>query len=147
MDTPSACSSASSFTPPFLGTRRSSSDTTEVKSEPQSPEGSSRRRRAGGNRPREADSNRPPLVVRKVALRIGNDDGVAEFYATRFKNIQQTACKLIAKAWIKTLAPKKQSTHPYTGREIPEWWPKPWGSAPCEKVRHREPDHLKKYGE
>lgn len=86
----------------------------------------------------------PP--AKRIPLMIGNSDAVWEFYLQRFKGIQQTACKLIAKAWIKTIAPKKQSTHPYTGQEIPAWWPKPWGKSPFEEVRHKEPDHLKKHG-
>lgn len=94
------------------------------------------------NRRREPMS--PP--ARKIPLRLSNSDGVWDFYLQRFKAIQQTACKLIAKAWIKAVAPRKQSTHPYTGQEIPAWWPRPWGSTQFEQVRHKEPDHLKKYG-
>ncbi|KAF7515106.1 hypothetical protein G7054_g14758 [Neopestalotiopsis clavispora] len=69
------------------------------------------------------------------------------FYEQRFKNCQQAACKLIAKIWIKTVEPKKQSNHPYTGEEgkAPDWWPKAHPNAsPDEKVRHKEPDHLYK---
>ncbi|KAJ4146836.1 hypothetical protein LMH87_001395 [Akanthomyces muscarius] len=58
----------------------------------------------------------------------------------------KTACKLIAKAWVKAVEPKKQSTHPYTGSDgkAPDWWPKPWGPTKDDKVRHKEPDHLYK---
>jgi hypothetical protein len=73
---------------------------------------------------------------------------VYDFYEQRFKSCQQSACKLIAKAWVKVLAPKKQSTHPYTGSDerAPDWWPKPWGVSKEERVRHKEPDHLYKRG-
>jgi hypothetical protein len=88
------------------------------------------------------------VVVAKKGLRIGNSDEVWKFYEQRLKNIQQTACKIIAKAWVKLLAPKKQSNHPYTGQEAraPDWWPKPTGNTREERVRHKEPDHLLKHG-
>lgn len=84
----------------------------------------------------------------KIPLRIGNDQALWDFYEERFKNCQQTACKLIAKAWVKAVEPKKQSAHPYTGSDekAPEWWPKPWGPSETERVRHKEPDHLLKKG-
>jgi hypothetical protein len=79
---------------------------------------------------------------------ISNHEEVWDFYEQCFKNCQQTACKLIAKAWIKAVEPKKQSTYPYTkaDEKAPEWWPKPWGAAENQRVRHKEPDHLYKRG-
>ncbi|TDZ60737.1 Uncharacterized protein CTRI78_v004777 [Colletotrichum trifolii] len=76
----------------------------------------------------------PPPSTR--GLKVGNDKEVWAFYEQRFKNCQQTACKLIAKAWVKVVEPKKQTNHPYTGQDekAPDWWPKP----------HKEPDHLYK---
>uniref|UniRef100_L7IX25 Subtelomeric hrmA-associated cluster protein AFUB-079030/YDR124W-like helical bundle domain-containing protein n=1 Tax=Pyricularia oryzae (strain P131) TaxID=1143193 RepID=L7IX25_PYRO1 len=73
---------------------------------------------------------------------------IMEFCETRFKNLQQMACKIVAKAWVKLVEPKKQSNHPYTNGDInaPDWWPKPWGPGKDEKVRHKEPDHLWKRG-
>ncbi|KAM7202130.1 Protein of unknown function (DUF2841) domain containing protein [Naviculisporaceae sp. PSN 640] len=103
-----------------------------------------RRARTNTNRRNVPEETMPP-PAKKIPLMIGNSDAVWQFYLDRFKGIQQNACKLIAKAWIKTVAPKKQSTHPYTGKNIPSWWPKPWGKTQFEEVRHREPDHLKKY--
>lgn len=81
-------------------------------------------------------------------LKIGETDDVWAFYDQRFKNCQQTACKLIAKAWVKVVEPKKQTNHPYTGSEErrPDWWPAAWGPSREEKVRHKEPDHLYKKG-
>ncbi|CAN8097430.1 unnamed protein product [Discula destructiva] len=86
------------------------------------------------------------VVVAKRGMRIGDDGEVWKFYEQRFKSIQQSACKTIAKAWIKLIAPKKQSNHPYTGQEAkaPDWWPKPTGNTKEERVRHKEPDHLHK---
>lgn len=88
------------------------------------------------------------VVLAKRGIKIGNKDEIWKFYDTRFKNIQQWACKIIAKAWVKLIEPKKQSTHPYTGSDegAPEWWPKAWGTGRDEKVRHKEPDHLYKPG-
>ncbi|KAI1376790.1 hypothetical protein F4677DRAFT_445112 [Hypoxylon crocopeplum] len=82
----------------------------------------------------------------KRGITIGDDKAVWGFYEERFKSIQQSACKLIAKAWVKAVEPKKQSTHPYTGADekAPDWWPKPWGPNKEHKVRHKEPDHLYK---
>ncbi|RCI16677.1 hypothetical protein L249_2962 [Ophiocordyceps polyrhachis-furcata BCC 54312] len=79
-------------------------------------------------------------------IKVGDSEAVWSFYEQRFKNCQQTACKLIAKAWVKAVEPKKQSTHPYTGSDekAPDWWPKPWGPTKDDKVRHKEPDHLYK---
>lgn len=81
-------------------------------------------------------------------IQINNTKDIWEFYEQQFKNCQQTACKLIAKAWVKAVEPKKQSTHPYTGKDekAPDWWPKPWGNSKDERVRHKEPDHLYKRG-
>ncbi|KAI0382941.1 hypothetical protein F5Y04DRAFT_35795 [Hypomontagnella monticulosa] len=82
----------------------------------------------------------------KRSITIRDDKTVWGFYEDRFKSIQQSACKLIAKAWVKAVEPKKQSTHPYTGKDekAPDWWPKPWGQSKDQRVRHKEPDHLYK---
>lgn len=108
------------------------------------------RKRARGALGARRDDGGPAVqvVVAKKGLRIGNNEDVWKFYEQRFKSIQQTACKTIAKAWIKLIAPKKQSNHPYTGQEAkaPDWWPKPTGSTKEERVRHKEPDHLHKPG-
>ncbi|KAI0010301.1 hypothetical protein F4779DRAFT_315729 [Xylariaceae sp. FL0662B] len=82
----------------------------------------------------------------KRGITIGDGNELWTFYDQRFRNCQQTACKMIAKAWVKAVEPKKQSTHPYTGADekAPDWWPKPWGTTKDDKVRHKEPDHLYK---
>ncbi|KAI1143995.1 hypothetical protein F5Y05DRAFT_13857 [Hypoxylon sp. FL0543] len=82
----------------------------------------------------------------KKGIMIRDDKAIWQFYEERFKGIQQSACKLIAKAWVKAVEPKKQSTHPYTGADekAPDWWPKPWGPGKENRVRHKEPDHLYK---
>lgn len=61
-----------------------------------------------------------------------------EFYQLRFSQLQQVMCKMVAKAWIKVIEPKKQTRCPYNKGEDgrPAWWP--------AEVRHKEPDHLMK---
>ncbi|KAH8673995.1 hypothetical protein BX600DRAFT_433592 [Xylariales sp. PMI_506] len=88
----------------------------------------------------------PPRVAAKRAIMVSDEKELWAFYEQRFKNCQQNACKLIAKAWIKAVEPKKQSTHPYTGKDekAPDWWPQRWGDGKDDKVRHKEPDHLYK---
>lgn len=94
----------------------------------------------------EDDDAPIPITSSKKGIKIGNSQDVWKFYDQRFRNCQQTACKLIAKAWVKAVEPKKQSNHPYTGSDekAPDWWPKAWGPTRDEKVRHKEPDHLYK---
>ncbi|KAK3375088.1 hypothetical protein B0H63DRAFT_266590 [Podospora didyma] len=103
------------------------------------------RKRLRGNVRREPDDDEPAVIVTaKKGIKIGNAEEVCNFYDERFKSCQQTACKLIAKIFIKTIAPKKQSNNPYTSKDdkAPDWWPKAWGPTKDEKVRHKEPDHL-----
>ncbi|KAH8910123.1 hypothetical protein BR93DRAFT_461043 [Coniochaeta sp. PMI_546] len=97
---------------------------------------------------RDLDDDDAPVssTSARKPIKIGDSDALWQFYDQRFRNCQQTACKLIAKAWVKAVEPKKQSNHPYTGSDekAPDWWPKPWGPSRDEKVRHKEPDHLYK---
>lgn len=111
------------------------------------------RKRARGTTSRriaEMAEERPIRVTQptKIPVRISEEQVIWNIYDQRFRGLQQTACKLIAKAWVKLVEPKKQSTHPYTGSDekAPDWWPKPWGTTRDEKVRHKEPDHLYKKG-
>lgn len=71
-------------------------------------------------------------------LMIANVEAVTTFFETRFRQMQQLTCKVVAKAWIKVIEPKKQSNFPYNrGEESkPSWWP--------AGARHKEPDHLMK---
>ncbi|KAI1149205.1 hypothetical protein F4825DRAFT_453693 [Nemania diffusa] len=82
-------------------------------------------------------------------IKIGDVHAVYAFYDHYLKCCQQTACKTLGKAWVKAIAPKKQSTNPYTkGDETrPDWWPKFYRKFGCEtwkNMRHKEPDHLGK---
>ncbi|KAK5652525.1 hypothetical protein OQA88_10431 [Cercophora sp. LCS_1] len=104
------------------------------------------RKRLRGHVRRQDDDDPLPTVRSKKAIKVGNDNDVWDFYDHRFRIIQQNACKLIAKAWVKAVAPKKQTHNPYTAgdEKAPDWWPKPWGPTKEERVRHVEPDHLLK---
>lgn len=86
---------------------------------------------------------------RRTLLTIGDSDTVWEFYLQQFTLCQQTACKLIATAWVNTLAPWHDMAFSRTGLgesapEAPEWWPKPWGATRDDTVRYQNTDHLYK---
>ncbi|KAK9370180.1 hypothetical protein V1509DRAFT_329057 [Lipomyces kononenkoae] len=92
--------------------------------------------RAGGPIPpgRLADDGH----TKYYPLVISDRQAVTGFLEAKFRQLQQLACKIVAKAWIKVIEPKKQSNHPYNkGEEFkPDWWP--------SEARHKEPDHLMK---
>ncbi|OAP61198.1 hypothetical protein AYL99_03399 [Fonsecaea erecta] len=78
-------------------------------------------------------------------IRVDDHEKLAQWYRQAFLILQQVACRLVAKVWIKEIHPKKQSTHPYNGqmprgeppdpdRTRPPYWP--------AEVIHREPDHI-----
>lgn len=109
---------------------------------------SAKKRRFPSYRAREeSNDNTPiPVPVRKTQqLRIGDTAEVERFYHTRFKDMQQSSCKVMGKAFVKLVEPKKQTHHPYTKGDDkkPPWWPNTTGE---NHVRHREPDHLLKPG-
>ncbi|KAG9963211.1 hypothetical protein KCU61_g3962, partial [Aureobasidium melanogenum] len=93
----------------------------------------------------------------QITLHIANEDEVVHFLKMRFTQIQQLATKVIAKAWIKAICPKKQANFPYVDSNprpdqsqkrrrprhdgaprIPLFWPD------VELCRHKEPDHTRK---
>ncbi|KAJ5394705.1 hypothetical protein N7509_006492 [Penicillium cosmopolitanum] len=80
-----------------------------------------------------------------------NDQGfLRQYYEKVFQNLQQTNCRVIAKAYIRLVEPRKKAQYPYNGRKTvagkiqqfspeetkPPWWPL--------GVSHHEPDHLPK---
>ncbi|KAI0448018.1 hypothetical protein F4803DRAFT_545541 [Xylaria telfairii] len=110
------------------------------------PRASSKQR--GGSSIRREVMSMGTLQPRK-GIRIGDSDAVYAFYDHRLKCCQQTACKIIAKAWVKAVAPRKQTTNPYTrgDKTRPDWWPKTYcrfGEDTYKDLRHKEPDHLGK---
>ncbi|KAK6002477.1 hypothetical protein QM012_001227 [Aureobasidium pullulans] len=93
----------------------------------------------------------------QITLHIANEDEVVHFLKMRFTQIQQLATKVIAKAWIKAICPKKQANFPYVDSNprpdqnqkrrrprhegaprVPLFWPD------VELCRHKEPDHTRK---
>ncbi|TVY88179.1 Uncharacterized protein LAWI1_G007561 [Lachnellula willkommii] len=90
----------------------------------------------------DADITIPP-VQKFQHLVIGDEVEVGKFYFLRFKDLQQSSCKVMGKAFVKLVEPKKQTHHPYTKKEAgaPDWWPKIKDKGE-EGVKHREPDHL-----
>jgi hypothetical protein len=105
---------------------------------------SSRRRKRRRQRQLDEDDNPAPVLIQKTQrLVIGDEDEVYKFYLVRFKDMQQSACKVMGKAFVKLVEPKKQTHHPYTkgNAHAPSWWPITAGE---DQVRHKEPDHLLK---
>lgn len=89
----------------------------------------------------------------KTTISVQDKEFLRRYYEKVFINLQQTNCRVIAKAYVKLVEPRKQVKYPYNGRKIvdgktqqlhpdetkPPWWP--------SGVSHREPDHLPKAGE
>lgn len=83
---------------------------------------------------------------------IQDPQAMIHVYEKAFEKILQTNCRVLAKAYIKLVEPRKQVNYPYNGRKSirgrtvqlnpeatkPSWWP--------SHVRHREPGHLLKVG-
>lgn len=87
-------------------------------------------------------------MVRAVStkqLALGDTAGIREFYVQCLKDLQQFVGRIIAKALVKLIEPKKQTTYPYSGgaATAPPWWPPTSGEG---AIRHTEPDHLHKRG-
>jgi hypothetical protein len=86
-------------------------------------------------------------------LKVADTEMVERFLESCLINLQQTACKLLAKILVKVIHPRKQTNYPYSGRSetAPSWWP-PLPKAgrhvgkQANRVRHIEPDHLSKPG-
>ena len=97
-------------------------------------------------------------------IRIDDDAKILDTIDVRLKQMNQNACKTIAKEWIKAIEPRKQSKHPYNGGASkaesislygdknpgeftkPPWWCSTQGWKTGEGCRHKEPDHQKKAG-
>lgn len=93
-------------------------------------------------------------VSRQMAhtmISVGNED-LRSFYEQAFEDFQQTNCRVLAKAYIKLIEPRKQVNHPYNGRVFAAGKTKQFDpeatKPPCwpSSVTHREPDHLLKPG-
>ncbi|QKX57500.1 uncharacterized protein TRUGW13939_04614 [Talaromyces rugulosus] len=85
-------------------------------------------------------------------IRVDDEQRLKKYYEKAFEAFQQLNCRIIAKAFIKLVEPRKQVNYPYNGRrsspgadpEIqpdPEMTKPPWWPA---GVKHKEPDHLLK---
>ncbi|KAJ6088058.1 hypothetical protein N7499_004240, partial [Penicillium canescens] len=110
--------------------------------------GPSRTRRSLQQRRRPAE-NELSLSLQTI-ISLSDTHFLRCYYTKVFENLQQTNCRLIAKAYVKLVEPRKQVFYPYNGRKTvagktheltpdetkPPWWP--------SGVRHREPDHLPK---
>ncbi|OJJ49070.1 hypothetical protein ASPZODRAFT_129452 [Penicilliopsis zonata CBS 506.65] len=86
----------------------------------------------------------------QLEIPVYNSKMLRLYYEKAFEALQQTNCRVLAKAYIKLVEPRKQVNFPYNGRRVisglsrqldpeetkPGWWP--------TGVPHREPDHLLK---
>ncbi|KAJ5573878.1 uncharacterized protein N7459_008305 [Penicillium hispanicum] len=100
----------------------------------------------------DSDDYSPNGSNEMIALRVGDTQKVLSYYEGALKHFQQLNCRMVAKAFIKFIEPRKQVRHPYNGgkpppgsapgttgdpeKTKPEWWP--------PGVMHKEPDHLRK---
>lgn len=94
----------------------------------------------------------PSPTLKRSTLRVGQTKLLRAYYEKAFDCFQQLNCRVIAKAFVKLVEPRKQVMHPYNGRRTvagssqendpektkPKWWP--------TGVTHKEPDHLGKPG-
>ncbi|KAJ0425076.1 hypothetical protein BJY00DRAFT_200962 [Aspergillus carlsbadensis] len=88
----------------------------------------------------------------KTMLPVKNHALLRKYYEKAFQSLKQANCRILAKAYIKLVEPRKQVNFPYNGRKLisgipqqldPETTKPPWWPA---EVVHREPDHLLKAG-
>lgn len=111
------------------------------------------RKRTSSELGSDSDSDASSSSSKRTAIRVGQTDLLRQFYEKAFDNLQQLNCRVIAKAFVKLVEPRKQVNHPYNGRRTvmggpcqrldpeltkPKWWP--------AGVQHKEPDHLLKAG-
>lgn len=72
----------------------------------------------------DSDDCAPNGSNEMVPLRIGDTPKVLAYYEGALKHFQQLNCRMVAKAFIKFIEPRKQVRHPYNGGKPPA------GSAP-----------------
>lgn len=103
--------------------------------------------------PKDYVKEDPKVITdQKAWISVRNREFLRMYYAAAFKKLQQFNCRIVAKAYIKAVEPRKQVNYPYNGKRVvngyaqqftpsetkPPWWP--------HGVSHKEPDHLPKKG-
>lgn len=88
---------------------------------------------------------KPSEWLVKDAFRVDDELAVTTTLLNIMHFLQQGPLRIMAKAWIKGICPRKQAKYPYTNknvdekdREIPPWWPHE------DFCPFREPDHVDK---
>lgn len=81
----------------------------------------------------DSDDCAPNGSNEMVPLRIGDTPKVLAYYEGALKHFQQLNCRMVAKAFIKFIEPRKQVRHPYNGGKPPA------GSAPAPPAILRRP--------
>jgi hypothetical protein len=101
-----------------------------------------------------------------IAVDVGDEKKLTTFYETQFRLMGQVCLKVVVKAWIKNIQPKKSGSNPYNGGKRKEesvamfgehmdgeltkpwWWPpNTFGWKEFSGCRHTEPDHVLKPGQ
>ncbi|KAL4923818.1 DUF2841 domain-containing protein [Aspergillus undulatus] len=106
----------------------------------------SKRHRRNSRRPDSWQPPSPDSPIKRSTLRVGQTKLLRTYYEKGFDCFQQLNCRVIAKAFVKFVEPRKQVNFPYNGKRgsegndpektKPKWWP--------ARVMHKEPDHLPK---
>lgn len=97
----------------------------------------------------DSDGDMNVSKIDLAPLHLANTQEVIKYYESAFDYFLQLNCRVVAKAFIKAIEPKKKSKYPYNGKKPrsrpydpeknkPKWWP--------SDVNHKEPDHLFKEG-
>ncbi|KAJ6047177.1 uncharacterized protein N7446_012011, partial [Penicillium canescens] len=55
---------------------------------------------------------------KRAVISVNNRDHLTLYYTEAFESLQQTNCRILAKAYIKLVEPRKQVNYPYNGRKI-----------------------------
>lgn len=100
---------------------------------------------AGISKPLTPGFTTPPMRQ----IEVQETEAITAWMREAFAAVQQQACRLLAKEWIKVIQPKKQSTNPYNGKRAGMENPSPELTKPLywpPSVEHKEPDHLKSPG-
>lgn len=92
-------------------------------------------------------------------------DQIQHYYRLMFMELRQKGCNKLLVTWLRSAHPKKQASNPYNGGAgadrlpgydklnkgrdtVPEYWlhQDDWRNPASTGCRHREPDHIKKWG-
>ena len=88
----------------------------------------------------ESSSSSHTAGMTHEPLDVNNPIDLDEYFDSRCESVQQLNWKMVLKAWIKEIEPRKQTTYPYN-KKPPEENDHPGGPP---GIPHKEPDHSTK---